>query len=119
VRSGGREEGRCVQRLWEREICSRFVDNAMTGETRLPRPPSLPPSPPPILPLPDSRSPSLRRTLTRQASFMVFKTWLSFLALLGKASQFRVWDEKVLEGRERGIKGGREGGREGFEGIGQ
>ncbi|TFJ83181.1 hypothetical protein NSK_005516 [Nannochloropsis salina CCMP1776] len=45
----------------------------------------------------DSRPPSLRRTLVRQASFMVFKTWLSFLALLGKASQFRVWDEKVLE----------------------
>ncbi|KAM3567938.1 hypothetical protein VYU27_009929 [Nannochloropsis oceanica] len=45
-----------------------------------------------------SSSPSLKKKLTHQASFMVFKTWLSFLALLGKSSQFRRWDGGLLEG---------------------
>jgi len=71
-------------------------------------PPSLPLSLPPSPPA--SSSPSLKKKLTHQASFVVFKTCLSFLALLGKSSQFRRWDGGLLEG-EGGREGGMEGGR--------
>lgn len=40
----------------------------------------------------ESSSP-IRRRLTWTAAFMVFKTWLSFLALFGKSSVFRAWDQ--------------------------
>ncbi len=40
----------------------------------------------------------VRTQLTRAAAFMVFKTWLSFLALLGKGSQFQAWSEPLPRG---------------------
>lgn len=40
----------------------------------------------------------IRRQLTRAGAFMVFKTWLSFLAIFGKASVFKAWDEPLPRG---------------------
>lgn len=40
----------------------------------------------------------IRRQLTRAGAFMVFKTWLSFLAIFGKTSVFKAWDEPLPRG---------------------
>ena len=40
----------------------------------------------------------VRRQLTRAAAFMMLKTWLSFLAIVGKSSVFEAWDQPLPRG---------------------